>query len=448
MAFQPMTPPNPTATLPWYERMNPFGEFVPAAEKSARAQGLLQLGLGILANNQGNYGALGPALARGGMQGLQAYQGALMQQSQKRRNQLQDKLLGAQINETTAQAAERQAKMDATKNREQQWGALLKELESIPMPEQPTQIGGPGSVGPDGQAIAPSISVVGGKPWEQDPKMLRFAASKAMAFDPDKADNLMKRAEALEKATSVVPKTLPGAPYYSYNAKGELVFNQDVFNKELELGRAKATNFNFGQPIAVDAGDGTQKLVQVNPQGKVIETGLKPGGANANKQPAEIQRQVNALSALQKTMDAYEDAMKDVDPRSFDQLDPQKKARIEAILADAIVNYKEAAALGALTGPDVSLIEKGLTNPLSAKGAIYGRGGIQVQINEVRNAIARRQQSIGGGQSFGGGNQPQGGGTLSKAARMVLQEGKVTTFRNGQRWTLRNGKEVFLGGPQ
>jgi len=123
MAFQPMTPPNPTATLPWYERMNPFGDFVPAAEKSARAQGLLQLGLGILGNNQGNYGALGPALARGGMQGLQAYQGALMQQSQKRRNQLQDKLLGAQINETTAQAQERQAKMLA----EQQAQKTLEE---------------------------------------------------------------------------------------------------------------------------------------------------------------------------------------------------------------------------------------------------------------------------------------------------------------------------------
>lgn len=48
---------------------------------------LLQIGLGILGNNQGNYGRLGPALSRGVAQGMQAVQ---QSQQNQRRQQLDD----------------------------------------------------------------------------------------------------------------------------------------------------------------------------------------------------------------------------------------------------------------------------------------------------------------------------------------------------------------------
>lgn len=40
------------------------------------------------------------------------------------------------------------------------------------------------------------------------------------------------------------------------------------------------------------------------------------------------------------------------------------------------------------------------------------------------------------------GAQSQGGGTLPPAAAAALQEGKLTQFRNGQVWTLKNGQPV------
>jgi hypothetical protein len=457
MAFQPMTPPNPTATLPWYERMNPFGDFVPAAEKSARAQGLLQLGLGILANNQGNYGALGPALARGGMQGLQAYQGALMQQSQKRRNQLQDRLLGAQINETTAQAQERQAKMDATKNREQQWGTLLEEMNSIAPPPQPSTVSGAGSVGADGALVAPTIGVSGAKPWEQDPKMLRYAASRALAFDQDKANNLMQRAEALEKMNSPVPKTLPGTPYYSYGPNNELVFNQDVYNKELELARAKGQNFNFGQPIAVDAGDGTQRLVQVSPQGQVKELGLKPGGAVKTTDGERIGK------GYHDRMVAAEAILRGIGKPGFPNEATAAGSSIPLVGA-----YVERRAMTTEQQQYRQAQEDWVRAKLRKEsGAVIGAKEMSDEIRtyfpqpgDLPQVIAQKQASreiaiqamrdaagaaIPGNTSTRGTFQEQstfGGGELPKGARMNLQEGKVTTFKNGQSWTLRGGQPV------
>lgn len=53
-------------------------------DADAQRLGLLSAGLGILANNSGHYGAAGPALAAGAMNGIQGYQGALDQQAQNR----------------------------------------------------------------------------------------------------------------------------------------------------------------------------------------------------------------------------------------------------------------------------------------------------------------------------------------------------------------------------
>lgn len=59
-------------------------------DSNATRMGLLAAGLGMLANNQGHYGAAGPAIAAGGLQGLAAYQGA-------QDNALQDKYRRAQL---------------------------------------------------------------------------------------------------------------------------------------------------------------------------------------------------------------------------------------------------------------------------------------------------------------------------------------------------------------
>ena len=53
-------------------------------KNDALSMGLLAAGLGILANNRGNYGQLGPALGAGGLAGLSTYQNMLQQDRQSR----------------------------------------------------------------------------------------------------------------------------------------------------------------------------------------------------------------------------------------------------------------------------------------------------------------------------------------------------------------------------
>lgn len=194
---------DPLATAPWYERMNPFGSFVPAEEKGARADALLQMGLGMLASNQGNYGSFLPALSRGGMMGMQAYQQALQAQSGKKRQALQDRLLQSQIGENQAQAQERASKMAEMQRMLSSRQNLISEMNSTYAPETVVEQSSapPGS---PGTVTAPTMKITAPRAWEQDANLLRFAGTKALGYgDKDYAKQLFDQAEALEKLNKV-----------------------------------------------------------------------------------------------------------------------------------------------------------------------------------------------------------------------------------------------------
>lgn len=215
---------DPLATAPWYERMNPFGEFVPAAEKGARADALLQMGLGMLASNQGNYGSFLPALSRGGMMGLQAYQQALQSQGAKKRQGLQDRLLQSQIGEVTAQAQERSAKMAESKRMLAARQGLISEMDNVYASETSSGLDSNGlganpatpaasaaltqqppgvAESPEG-VTAPKVTFSATKAWEQTPNLLRYAATRALGYgDKDYAKQLLDQAESLEKLNKV-----------------------------------------------------------------------------------------------------------------------------------------------------------------------------------------------------------------------------------------------------
>ena len=114
------------------------------------------------------------------------------------------------------------------------------------------------------------------------------------------------------------------------------------------------------------------------------------GGVSGGKMPAEIQRQQLAIRGLKTGLDAYEQALEGIDPRSLDQLSPSAQAKIQSILADLTITWKEVAALGALTGPDVGLINRALTDPFSVKGAWYGKGGLKEQLKQARESMGRK----------------------------------------------------------
>lgn len=74
-------------------------------QDNAARMGLLAAGLGMLANNTGHYGAAGPAIAAGGLTGLQAYQGA-------QDNAVQEQYKKLQMQQMQQAMARQQAQQD------------------------------------------------------------------------------------------------------------------------------------------------------------------------------------------------------------------------------------------------------------------------------------------------------------------------------------------------
>lgn len=87
MNIKGVSSPKPTGILGALQNMSP-----------EMRMGLLQAGLGILANNTGHYGAAGPAIGRGGLLGAQGYQDAvklkLLKDQQEAMNKYREDSLG------------------------------------------------------------------------------------------------------------------------------------------------------------------------------------------------------------------------------------------------------------------------------------------------------------------------------------------------------------------
>lgn len=159
-------------------------------------------------------------------------------------------------------------------------------------------------------------------------------------------------------------------------------------------GRTGNTQIVTGQDgsiVLVDKGTGLARPA-VGMDGKPVMAAK--GGASSGKPPAEVQRMNIALRSLDEGLVAYENKLKTFNARSFDQLKPTDRAGIESLVADLRLQLKEAQALGALTGPDVAILDQALASPVSMKGALYGNEGLGVQLKEVRSSLQRRKNAL------------------------------------------------------
>lgn len=170
---------------------------------------------------------------------------------------------------------------------------------------------------------------------------------------------------------------------------------------------------------------GNQPLVQTvdpttgqpvfTPRAQAVGQQPAPSGGGG-KAPAEIQRMGIAFNALDKTVDEYVRELENFDPRSPSaQLDPTKRAKLDALQSRIRVEAKEAAALGALTGPDLGLVDSMLASPAGARGALYGREGLQAQTEQMRAWIGARRQAVADQFPQMAAPGGRGGGVLPKA---------------------------------
>jgi hypothetical protein len=187
---------------------------------------------------------------------------------------------------------------------------------------------------------------------------------------------------------------------YTLRAQGQ----QDLARLVASLRPAQAP-----EPLAEVADPSSQTGRRLIPRSQAVGMPAPaPAGAGASgvKMPAEIQRMTIAMNSLDQGLDAYEKALGEFNPRNpLDQANPTKRAAIESLVADLRMQAKEAQALGALTGPDMLILEKLLRDPATMSGAYYGREGLKKQVDEARQSIRRRREGIS--KQFPGPAQPQ-----------------------------------------
>lgn len=213
--------------------------------------------------------------------------------------------------------------------------------------------------------------------------------------------------EAANKDIVLGPDGLPTANKPLWAAKNELPLAQlgetkrhnkvseGISGANLTLARQSAGKpvYDADRGVFVNPATGVATPVTAGPGGAPI--GPKAGAGGAPKISAEVQRQIGGVVSFDKDLNALEEALKDFDPRNpLDQGNTTKRARIQSLGKQAQLSAKEAAALGALSGPDMALLEGILNDPTSIKGAVSGSKGIAAQISEARAGNRRRVDSL------------------------------------------------------
>jgi hypothetical protein len=220
----------------------------------------LQMGLGILANNQGNYGSFGAALGRGGLTGMQNLQ---RQQESMR----QQDLINMQRKRIESENQQREAQKNALGSIATEYGLDPNVLSAFP------------SVG---EGVIKDKLI-------PKPKKLAFAPN-GVAYDennpeitigenygkPDTASN-----SSLAKMISEMNALPPNSPLRS-------VYKQAI-NKETSFAPPMVVQ-NYPAPMAaINPMTGQQELIQFGNKGDARPTGFKPVPENLNKAPTEGQ---------------------------------------------------------------------------------------------------------------------------------------------------------------
>lgn len=170
---------------------------------------------------------------------------------------------------------------------------------------------------------------------------------------------------------------------------------------------AKATQVNFGSLVPVIGPDGQPALAQPsNRGGAQIVPGMKPMPPGKGTMPAEIRRMDIAATTMGNLLNEYEAFLKTNNPRDpLVQMNAAKRADAQALLKNIQLQFKELQGLGALTGPDIAIMEQAISDPFSFKGAYYGSGGLLAQIGRARQLIDERRRAMQA--DTGGAAEPQ-----------------------------------------
>ena len=143
--------------------------------------------------------------------------------------------------------------------------------------------------------------------------------------------------------------------------------------------------------VIADA-DGGQYRVNLD-TGEKLPLGMSKPAPAGGKLPAPAQKSQQAIMNLESGLNAYNALLDKFDPQSADAGTPAKRAELGTAFTDMQMRLKEAYELGAITGPDMAILENALSDPTSLKGtlkgAAFGRDPFKAQTGQVGKVLNR-----------------------------------------------------------
>ena len=388
-----------------------------------------QLGLGLLS-------AAGPSAVPmsfgqrlgGAMQQFQAAKIAEEERRQKAAMQaLQAQLINAQIGETQAQAKQREAeaaKLQQAALRAQQFQSDLSKAGTVSPSAALAGGGGPT------QANAANIGASRPIDWQalaiQYPDQIKAIEelSKARNFGRDKVARTVKglgpdgreyeyqvddygnkvgAGMAQYRAPIEIGqgdrKTFADA--YNLNPLGSFAINQSPDSKASNA-VAWANNaiardrLGWEKQQADKPQYDAERGILVNPrsgQAQEVQMGGKPIGPKDKNLPVDFTKSVGGLKELANGIESYKSALASnggVNPLATGT----SRAALKSSFTALQMGLKNAFELGALAGPDLSLLQGMLVDPTSPQALIMGDKGVAEQLNKAKEYIRNRGRAV------------------------------------------------------
>lgn len=367
---------------------------------AARNRGLLAAGLQLMQAK----GKLFPALGQAGMAGLGASDQYAQQSQATEARRLQQQMQQMQM-----QQAQRQAQLEALP------GQFYRAPSSPGVDatggrdtamENPNNASGPG--GFDMQGYIQALMAKSPMQALQLQQAMQKEQPKPLVSKPGEIARHPVTGQILwENPAEQKPGEAPSAikEYEFAKAQGY----KGTFEQWKRDQKPEGFSVSFGSPIpAINPKTGEAEFVRPDNKGGMNFTGVRPPPQNRDtKMPAEIQRMNIAADTMEKQLTRYETWLKSNNPRDPTvQMSPARRAEMQSLMKNLQLQYKELAALGALTGPDLDLMEKALSDPFSVRGAFYGKDGLLSQIGQARELVKERREAMAKSQA------PQSGGNV------------------------------------
>lgn len=177
--------------------------------------------------------------------------------------------------------------------------------------------------------------------------------------------------------------------------------DNQMYRVNLETGQATPISIGSALPNAIGAAQPGAGLTKPKP----------PMSTKAQ----DVQR---GLQNLESGISAYQQLLQSYDPASKDALTDEKRASIGSAFTDLQMRMKEAYELGAITGPDMQVLQSAITDPTSAwgmaRGAVGGRKPFEAQIKQQQAALGRSKKNFE--QQYGVVLPPPAGNVIDEAA--------------------------------